>query len=249
MKSSLTSISFLDKPMEEVVALAKLAELDAIEWAGKGQHVPAGDIEAAKKAKKLCRENGLELSGYGSYFYATENEDFQPVLDCARELEVKIIRVWGGKGYGGSANYTEDIRRGFTERLQQAAEAAKAYGITVATEFHSHCLMDTMDSVRRLLTEAPDLMTYWQMRSHPVQTVEQNLEDIVALGKRIVNVHAFWWPENEYAPLAEGKEPWLRYIPALRQYTAAGYAAIEVPRPNYEKLFLEDAKVLKELLI
>lgn len=249
MKSSLTSISFLDKPMEEVVALVKQAELDAIEWAGKGLHVPAGDIEAARKVKKLCRENGIEISGYGSYFYATEEEDFRPVLNCAREMEAKIIRVWAGKGYGPSENFPEDARKGFTERLQQAAVAAKAYGITVATEYHSSTLMDNLSSGQRLLTEAPDLMTYWQMRSHPVQTVEQNLADIQTLGNRIVNVHAFWWPENEFAPLAEGKEPWQRYIPALRQYTAAGYAAIEVPRPNYEKLFLEDAKVLKELLV
>ena len=248
MKSSLTSVSFLDKPVEEIVMLAKQAELDAIEWAGKGIHVPAGDIEAARKVKKLCRENGIEISGYGSYFYAREDEDFEPVLACAREMEAKIIRVWAGKGYGPSENFPEDARKGFTERLQQAALAAKAYGITVATEFHSHCLMDTMDSVQRLLAEAPDLYTYWQMRTHPHQTTEEDLADIQALGKRIVNVHALWHRDGEKETLEDGREVMTRYLQAAQTYTNAGYAAIEFVKNGTVEQFFEDAKVLKEML-
>lgn len=248
MKSSLTSITFRDKSPEEIVALVKKAELDAIEWAGKGIHVPAGDKEAAMKAKKLCRDNGIEISGYGSYYYATPEESFAPVLESALILEAPVIRVWAGKGYGPSENYPEDVRKGFTERLQQAALDAKAYGITVATEYHASTLVDNLGSAQRLLTEAPELCTYWQMRTHPHQTAEEDLADIQALGKRIVNVHALWHREGEKETLEDGREVMSRYLQAVKTYGNAGYAAIEFVKDGTVEQFFEDAKVLKEIL-
>ena len=46
MKTSLTSISFRSKSVQEIAHLAHAAQLDAIEWGGD-VHVKPGDKEAA----------------------------------------------------------------------------------------------------------------------------------------------------------------------------------------------------------
>lgn len=248
MKSSLTSITFRKKGLEEIVALAKKAELDAIEWGGD-VHVAPGDKEAAKKALALCRENGLNISAYGSYFYATDTEDFAPVLENALILETPIIRVWAGKGFGPSENYPADARKRFTEKLAQAAFDAKQRGLTVATEFHGSSLTDNITSAMQLFADAPDLKSYWQPRTHPKQTIEENLSDIATLGDKLINVHCFNWQDGGVRrPLAEATEEWLRYFRAVKEHGNAGYAAIEFVMDNTDVQFYADAETLKALL-
>ena len=248
MKPSLTSVTFKQKSIPEIVSLAKQAELAAIEW-GANVHVLPGDIAAAKEAKRLCQENGLAISGYGSYYYATEEEDFAPVLECAKALETPIIRVWPGKGYAHSDDYPPDVRARFTERLAEAVRMAAPYGITVATEYHSNSLTHTVESTLRLLEEAPGLKTYWQHHTHPIVPVTQNLREIEILGDRIVNVHTYYWIEgNIQRTLSDGREIWNAYLQTLQARTNAEYAAIEFVLGGTEEQFFQDAAVLKSLL-
>ena len=248
MKSSLTSITFRQKSLEEIVALAKKAELSAIEWGGD-VHVAPGDQESAKKALALCRENGLDISGYGTYFYATDTEDFAPVLENALILETPIIRVWAGKGFGPSENYPSDARKKFTEKLANAAFMAKERGLTVATEFHSSSLTDNISSAMQLFSDAPDLKSYWQPRTHPKQTIEENLSDIATLGDKLINVHTFHWLDGGIRrPLSEASDEWLRYFRAVKEHGNAGYAAIEFVMDNTDEQLCADAETLNALL-
>ena len=247
MKSALASVTFNARSIEEIIDLVKKAELSAIEWGGK-THVKAGDTDAAKKAYALSRENNIPISGYGAYYYGLPEEDFAPTLENALILEAPIIRIWAGKGYAKSEEYPEDLRQKITENLQSAAEKAKKYGITVATEYHLNTLTDNINSTLRLLAEAPDLCTYWQPRHHPVQEIEQEVADIKALGKRLVNVHAFANIDYVRYPLDTWSEKWTRYIAALRTYANAGHAAIEFVKDDTEQQFFADAKTLNALL-
>lgn len=247
MKSSLASVSFNKESIEEIIALAKEADLAAIEWGAK-THVVAGDRAAAEKAKKLTREAGLAISGYGAYYYGMPDENFAPVLENALILEAPIIRIWAGKGFGPSENCPEDLRKQITENLQAAAVEAKKHGIIVATEYHLSTLTDTIDSTIRLLKEAPDLCTYWQPRHHPVQGVEKEIADIKALGERLVNAHAFCNIDFVRYPLDTWSEDWAQFITALRAHTKAGYAAIEFVKDDTEEQFFADAKTLNQLL-
>ena len=79
MKTSLTSVTFRKKTLEEIVDLVAQAGIDAIEWGGD-VHVPPTDPEASAKAVALCREKGIAISAYGSYSRCGEDEDFAPVL-------------------------------------------------------------------------------------------------------------------------------------------------------------------------
>ncbi len=247
MKPALTSVTFNGKSIEEVIDLAKKADLPAIEWGAK-THVIAGDTAAAEKAKKLTREAGIAISGYGAYYYGMPGEDFTPTLENALILETPILRVWAGKGFGLSENCPEDLRRQITENLQSAAEKAKKYGITVATEYHLSTLTDNIGSTVRLLADAPDLKTYWQPRHKPVQEIEKEVADITALGEKIVNVHAFCNMEGTRCPLGDWTKEWQAYIAALRAHTKANYAAIEFVKGDTVEQFLADAKTLTDLL-
>lgn len=163
MKSSLTSVTFRQKTPEQVVYLAKQAQLDAIEWGGD-IHVPAGDKAAAEHALRLCRDNGIEISAYGSYFYAGVHGNFREVLETAQRLQCPVIRVWAGRT--GSLEITAQQRRIYTDALREAVDMARQVGCTVATEYHSHTLTDTLASAKELLGDVPGLKTFWQPPSN-----------------------------------------------------------------------------------
>ncbi len=247
MKSSLTSITFRQKSIKEIVGLVKKAELSAIEW-GSDVHVMPTDREAAKQAYSLCKQNGIAISAYGSYFRAKPEEDFAPVLKNALIMEAPVIRVWAGTGFGKSENCPEDDRKRFSEKLANAAFAAKSQGITVATEFHCSTLTDTITSTLKLLKDVPDLRTYWQPRTHPTQNADEDLSDIQALAEKIVNIHVFHWVGRDRKPLSQGFDLWTQYMKAVNRYTKAEYAAIEFVSNDSDAQFLEDAAVLRRLL-
>ena len=78
MKTALLSVTFRKMGIAEIAALAAKGGVDAIEW-GSDVHVKAGDMEAANLAVSACRENGLSISAYGSY-YRCGDEEFAPYI-------------------------------------------------------------------------------------------------------------------------------------------------------------------------
>lgn len=247
MHAGIATVTFNNKSIEEIIAIAGKAGLTALEWGAK-THVPAGDTAAAEKAKTLSKAADLAITGYGAYYYGLPGEDFAPVLESAIALGAPVIRVWAGKGFLKSEECPEDLRAQITENLQKAAKDAQKYGITVATEYHAFSLTDNIESTCRLLKEAPDLRTYWQPRTHPVQGAEKDIADIALLGEKIVNAHALCWLEDGSQPLATWKEEWSRYIPALKKHTAAKAASVEFVAGNTDEQFLADAQLLTTLL-
>lgn len=248
MKSSLTSITFRKKSIEEIVALVRSSGLDAIEWGGD-VHVAPGDKEAAQKALRLTRESGLEISAYGSYYRCKPEEDFTPVLESALRLETPIIRVWAGAGFAFSKDCPPDDRLRFTEKLADNVRQAKEAGCIVATEYHGNTLTDTLASTQQLLSDIPDLYTYWQPRTRPTIPVAENISDLEQLGKRVVNVHTFYWDDNAVRhPLKDNAETWLTYLRTAEKCTDAKYAAIEFVKDDLDSQLLEDAQVLRTLL-
>lgn len=95
IRTGLTSVTFRQKTIDEIVALARKAQLDGIEWGGD-VHVPAGDVQAARHAAKATADAGLSVLSYGSYFHGDEGEDFAPVLESAKALAHR----WCGCGRG-----------------------------------------------------------------------------------------------------------------------------------------------------
>lgn len=246
MKTSLVSVTFRKKSIEQIVALTKSAGLDAIEWAGDS-HVLPNDFEAAAKAVKLCRENNIEISAYGSYYGKMPDHDFASVLETAIALKAPVIRIWAGWFMGHSSNCSPEDRAKFTADIKKAVEMAAEKGVMVATEFHPNTLTDNIDSALQLLEDVPGLYTYWQPRY--TQSIEECISDIRRLGKKCVNVHIFQRnAENKKAPLAEGKEKWAACLQEVKAVTDTQYVGIEFVMGDTDEQFYADAQITKELV-
>ena len=245
MKTSHVSVTFRKKSIEQIIELTKAAGLDAIEWAGDS-HVLPGDFEAAAKALRLCRENNIEISAYGSYYGKMPDHDFPAVLETALALKAPVIRIWAGWGFRHSSECSPEDRAKFTADIKKAVELATEKGVIVATEFHPNTLTDDIDSALQLLEDVPGLYTYWQPRHS--QSVEECISDIRRLGKKCVNVHIFHRnAENKKAPIAEGKENWAAYLSEIKAVTDTKYVGIEFVMGDTDEQFLADAAITKEL--
>ena len=92
IRTGLTSVTFRQKTIDEIVALAHMAQLDGIEWGGD-LHVPAGDVQAARHAAKATADAGLSVLSYGSYFHGDEGEDFgRKLKEAGNQVEVHQIK-------------------------------------------------------------------------------------------------------------------------------------------------------------
>lgn len=246
MKTSLISVTFRQKSVEQVAEIARKGGLDAIEWGGD-KHVKPGDLDAIARANKACADNGLSVSAYGSYYRCNDREDFAAVLETAKALGTKIIRVWAGEGFAHSSECSPEYRAEITENLRKAVKMAAEAGLTVATECHRNTLTDCLSSQQQLLADVPGLYTYWQP-FHDL-TKEECLSQIQALGNKIVNAHAYHRnSKNERAPLAEGAENWSAYIPALQKYTQAQSVGLEFVLNDSDEQYFDDCKTLHALM-
>lgn len=245
MKTSLTSVTFRKKTIEEIVDLVVQSGIDAIEWGGD-IHVPPTNPAAAQKAAQLCLERGITVSAYGSYFRCDENEDFSPVLETALALDTKIIRIWAGRL--GSKICPPETRAKLNKKLSEAVAMASEKGIMVATEYHSNTLTDELDSALQMLADVPGLYTYWQPAPAIPREAGYDTYTLKKLGKKVINVHVFHQNLKQKAALSDGYDKWLGYFRDLKMYCAANYGAIEFVLGETSQQFLEDAKTLKKIL-
>lgn len=242
MKTSLLSVTFRRKTVEEIVALAAQGGVDAIEW-GSDVHIPPTDPANAAKALRLCRENGLEVSAYGTY-YRCDGTDFAPYLEVAQILQTRVIRVWAGSL--GSEECPAETRSVIVESLKKAVEMASGTGCVIAVEYHPYTLTDTLESTLQLLQEVPGLYTYWQYIL--TLSVEENLSHIEALGEKVQNIHAYYYEDKQQASMASGTQTWKTYLTKAKQCTQAGYVGLEFVRGGTAEQFLEDAAALKKIV-
>ena len=244
MNTSLASVSFRELSAEKVILVAQRAGLQVIEWGGD-VHVPSGDLHQAEKVRLLCDDAGLTISAYGSYYAADEAENFSSVLETARVLGARIIRVWAGRR--ASAKCSPSERASLTQRLQCAAEMARNMDCIVATEYHANTLTDSRDSAALLLQQAPELQTFWQP---PVGvSVEENRKTISELHGRIENVHVYKRnSQGQRMALNDGIDEWREYFSLLDIDGKVRYATLEfVARDETEQLF-RDAATLRTIL-
>ena len=97
-KLGLCSVTFREKPAEEIIEIARQQELEGIEW-GADVHVkPDSPAEYAAGVAEKCRNAGLAIPSYGSYFDVLDHApaDFAAIVEKAALLGAGVIRVWGG---------------------------------------------------------------------------------------------------------------------------------------------------------
>jgi sugar phosphate isomerase/epimerase len=211
----LTSITFRNKSIDEVIDFAKKSGAEAIEW-GSDVHVPQGNIEAAIEVEQKCKKEGISICSYGSYYKLGENQDFKPYLDSAIALNTSRIRIWAGTR--GSDKISDRERVLLIEECQEIAEKAAIYEIELCFEYHRKTLTDNKDSAYKLIHEIDrdNVFLYWQ--PNPEVSEAEKLEEIELLRKYIKCVHFFNWSgKNTRHLMSEGLDSWREYIKAINK--------------------------------
>ena len=243
LKTGLVSVTFRQFSPEKVIEIAAANGLQGIEWGGD-LHVPPNDFSNARKIGELTRKSGLEIAAYGSYFRLGQDEDFENIMQAAKVLQTKIIRVWAGTI--GSKDASEKYRQKVVEESKKIADRALSYGISVVYEFHSETLTDTAESCFDLLEKAdrPNLKTYWQ----PIvaKNVKENLRDIKILSPFIAGVHVFHWNKENRLKLSEGSGDWQKYLSELKEMN--GFALLEFVKDDNRENLAADAETLKRII-
>ncbi len=237
MKKGMCSISFRSLSVDEIIALAKKAGLDFIEWGGD-IHAPAGDIKKAKEVALLTANAGLSIHSYGSYYHCTANENFAPVAESAYALGAKVIRIWADDK--DAEEFTEDEYKSLVRLVQNAADIAAKYNLVIAFEHHHHTYCNNAENALKLLNDVnrDNVKTYWQPAYWKADdSREIDASAIKQFGDRIVGVHVYKWVGTNRLTLKEGIEDWNSYIKMLGE----NYYYLEFAKDDSIQQFLEDA--------
>ena len=251
IRPGLCSVTFRELDVDTVVAHARTAGLQCIEWAGDA-HVPPRDLDAATHARTLTERAGLAVASYGSYLAFTGTDwdvhvEGQSVIAAARALGAPRIRVWATRT--GSAETSAAERARTVARIRDFADRAGEHGLEVGLEFHGRTLTDEIGSTLRLLDEVDraDVRSYWQ--PHRDMPAEEALTTLRQVLDRTSTIHAFsWWPGNERLPLAERSDLWEQAFAILAAEGSDRDALLEfVPGDDPEVLHRE-ADTLRTLI-
>jgi 3-dehydroshikimate dehydratase len=220
----LCSVTLRALGVEEVVAVAARAGLECIEWGGD-VHVPAGDFEAARRARAATEAAGLRVASYGSYWRCAG--DFDGVLASARELGAPRVRIWAGTS---------------GDPLMEVAAAARAAAarIDVAFEFHAGTLTEELDTALALI-EASGVPSYWQP---PQDMADDEALDGLRRLPHVPAVHVFsWWPGDTRLRLAARRSLWERVFAHFRD----GDALLEFVPSDDPELVVAEAEELRRV--
>ncbi len=251
MQPGLVSVTFKQRPCEDVIQHAHKAQLKSIEWHGQN-HVPHGDLETAHRIGQNTRAVGLAVAAYGSYYVLGQVEDlwlsFDAVLQTAEALEAPMIRVWAGHQSPGETS--TDARTTILEDAVRVADLAAEKGIKIALEFHRDTLTQTGESCAALLGDLdhPNVGTYWQPA--PELDVSRDLAALRLVLPWLVGLHVFHWGPThmDRHPLAQGESDWAQYLALAGQCPGPLEALLEFVKEGAVEQFHEDAATLHRLL-
>lgn len=240
----MVSVTFRSLSVDEVIAAAKRAGLDGIEWGGD-IHVPHGDIKRAEETRAAMETAELTTFSYGSYYRAGQGQDFASVLDTAAALDAPNIRVWAG--VRGSMDSSEQERNAVASDLAAICESSEKRGISVSVEYHGGTLTDSPESAMKLFSQVamPNFSLYWQ--PNQFKSTEYNIDALTTLLPALSNIHVFAWEnENKFA-LTKHAAQWKEYLNILRSDGKRHGLFLEFSRDGSTDAFYSDAEYLKEI--
>lgn len=210
----LCSITLRSHPVEEVLAVAVRAGIEAIEW-GADVHVRPGATDLAASVARRCSDVGITVPSYGSYLGMgpVTDDDVAPVLDTAAALGTPVVRVWTELGVTPGSPAADRAR--VAETTARIAGAAAARDLHLALEFHPGTLTHTAASTNALLdaVDRPNLRTHWQ--PDPTLATSDALDELRAVVPRLEALHVFSWGPAGIAdrrPLSAGGDLWPRAL-------------------------------------
>ena len=228
---------------------------------------PTADRDKLDRAVQTLRERGVEVCALDTscrFNLPDEAQRQRQVADLlawipvAKELDVPLLRVFGGAAPAGAAE--ADGTRWVTDALLQAAPAAERAGVTVALETH-----DAFSSARRVATVldavgSANIGAIWDSH-HPYRVGESPEEVLRLLGDRVVHVHikdarrtGSGYMDWQLVLLGEGEIPVRQQLDALARHGYDGWVSVEWEKkwhpeiPEPEVALPQHMGVLREML-
>lgn len=238
----LCSVTFRKKSAEEVVAIAKKADIDYIEWGGD---VHVKTEEDARKVKALCDTAGIKISSYGSYFNCAEynEEKWHKVCGITKALGAPSVRVWLGRK--DSEKIGESEYKALLESTAKMCDIASAYGILVCPECHGNTFNNNTDAFLRFSKELQrdNFRTYFQSRYF---RMEYDLDRIDRTFSVTENVHVSYRDLKREQLFRKKDKNYLdTLLKKFREKNFSGIVMVEFVAFDSEKRFYEDIKKLK----
>jgi len=233
-------------------------DLSCIEW-GSDIHVPYNDLNKAADVAAEMARNNLVAASYGSYyklgrlpFQQDDGEKeklFNMILNTAKILGAPMIRVWGG--VRGSDQLDAEARQEIIEDALAIAAIAQQENIDISLEYHKDTITDTAESALDFINKARDsggsnIYLYWQANS--LLSFTENKNELIQVLPFVSNVHVQAREGNKRLTLAEHKHHWQEYIDIIKSDGRKHDFLIEFTPNDSPECFVEDAKVLVDLL-
>lgn len=238
----LCSVTFRNKSLTEVIAIAKKAGVEYIEWGGD---VHVKTIEDAKAAKELCDKSGIKTSSYGSYYNVISGDfgKLVEVCEIAHAMSASTVRVWLGKK--DSEKTSEDEYKVLLANAQKMCDIASQYGLTVCPECHDNTFNNNTQAILRLKKDLDreNFKTYFQSRYF---RMEYDLDRIDKTFHIIENVHVSYRDlEREQMFRKKDKNYLDTLLKRLREKGFGGIVMVEFVKHSSQKQFNKDIDKLK----
>lgn len=164
MRIGFTSTSFRQiRSLEKIVEIARESGVDCIEWGGD---IHVKDVAAAKRAKKLCDDAGIEISSYGSYYRVGSRKaaEWKNVCEIAHTLGAESVRVWLGEK--DSEITDEKTYSLLVEDGKAICKVAEEYNLIVCPECHDNTFNNNTDAFLKIRKDigCDNFRTYFQSR-------------------------------------------------------------------------------------
>ena len=268
IKTGICSVTLAQCSPQELVETVQQAQLQGIEWWGKG-HVPHGDLITAAQVRQLTINAGLEVSSYGSYYRVGVSEgdglSFASVLDTAEALGAPTIRVWAGNiGYRQA---DQSYRDRVLEDTFRIASCASKKNISISFEFHGGTFTDTNESALCFAScvQHPNVFFSWQSpHGYPLEYCEQGLKGLLA---RLSTIHVYHWTTGSYEnntvnetirpiqfsdffrhPLEDGRDRWQNYLGLAAKTNRDHFALLEFVKGDSPEQVIADAQILRSII-
>ena len=242
LKIGLASVTFRNKTVPEIVEIVKKAGVDFIEW---GADVHVKSIDDAKPAKKLCDENGITISSYGSYYRTGCGDEakWEDVCRIAYELGASSVRIWLGNK--DSENFSAEEYENLKKEMKFICEKAEEYNLLVCPECHDNTFNNNTDSILKLKNDlnCKNFRTYFQSRylrfDYDIDRIERTfdfIENFHVSYRDLKREQRFKKKDRKYLDKLVGK---------FISMDFCGIVIVEFTKGSKEKNFLKDIKKLR----
>lgn len=154
IRLGLSSQALLTSTTDEVLAFARSAGFEGIEWAGEA-HVPSGNRAAAEALMMATLVAGLSVVSFAPPYRVCPGGEnglgFASILETASILQSPIVRIYAGSRSLSRLSETEGS--GLRGELARLGDLAGARGVSICLSLGRNTGLDSYAAVSALLAE------------------------------------------------------------------------------------------------